>query len=87
MLEDTKFLSSAQVAQQATPKGPSLLQAIDAIQMQHGMTIGSAIVASLAELFPYPGIDLGEVGFRRVAWRSVLRTQCVGFRLKGSRPP
>ena len=41
----------------------SLLGAIDAIQMQLGTAIGSAIVLCLAELFPDQGIDLGEMTF------------------------
>jgi Ca-activated chloride channel homolog len=57
------FAGSAQVAQQATIDRPSLISAIDAIQMQIGTAIGSAIVVCLAELFPDHGIDLGEMTF------------------------
>src|SRR5512134_1938767 len=57
------FAASAQVAQQATLDRPSLVSAIDAIQMQIGTAIGSAIVLCLAELFPDHGIDLGEMTF------------------------
>jgi Ca-activated chloride channel homolog len=57
------FAGSAQVAQQATLDRPSLIGAIDAIQMQIGTAIGSAIVVCLAELFPDHGIDLGEMTF------------------------
>jgi Ca-activated chloride channel homolog len=57
------FAGSAQVAQQATLNRPSLIGAIDAIQMQMGTAIGSAIVVCLAELFPDHGIDLGEMTF------------------------
>jgi Ca-activated chloride channel homolog len=57
------FAGSAQVAQQATIDRPSLIAAIDAIQMQMGTAIGSAIVLCLAELFPDHGIDLGEMTF------------------------
>ena len=57
------FAGSAQVAQQATIDRPSLIGAIDAIQMQMGTAIGSAIVVCLAELFPDHGIDLGEMTF------------------------
>ena len=46
------FAGSAQVAQQATIDRPSLLGAIDAIQMQIGTAVGSAIVLCLRELFP-----------------------------------
>ena len=57
------FAGSAQVAQQATIDRPSLIGAIDAIQMQMGTAVGSAIVVCLAELFPDHGIDLGEMTF------------------------
>ena len=57
------FAGSAQVAQQATLDRPALIGAIDAIQMQYGTAIGSAIVLCLAELFPDHGIDLGEMTF------------------------
>ena len=57
------FAGSAQVAQQATIDRPSLIGAIDAIQMQMGTAIGSAIVLCLAELFPDHGIDLTEMNF------------------------
>lgn len=55
------FAGSAQVAQQTTIDRPSLIAAIDAIQMQMGTAIGSAIVLCLAELFPDHGIDLAEM--------------------------
>jgi Ca-activated chloride channel family protein len=57
------FAGSAQVAQQATIDRPSLIGAIDAIQMQMGTAVGSAIVVCLAELFPDHGIDLGAMTF------------------------
>ena len=57
------FAGSAQVAQRATIDRPSLVSAIDAIQMQYGTAIGNAIVECLAELFPDHGIDLGEMTF------------------------
>ena len=57
------FAGTAQVAQRATADRPSLVSAIDAIQMQRGTAIGSAIVVCLAELFPDHGIDLGEMTF------------------------
>jgi len=57
------FAGTAQVAQQPTIDRPSVVGAIDAIQMQYGTAIGNAIVVSLAELFPDQGIDLGEMSF------------------------
>jgi Ca-activated chloride channel homolog len=68
------FAGSAQVAQRATLDRPSLISAIDAIQMQMGTAIGNAIVVCLAELFPDQGIDLGEMTFgasRRETTRSL----------------
>lgn len=57
------FAGNAQVAQRATLDRPSLVGAIDAIQMQFGTAIGSAIVVCLAEMFPDHGIDLSEMTF------------------------
>jgi Ca-activated chloride channel homolog len=57
------FAGSAQVAQRATIDRPSILSAIDAIQMQLGTAVGNAIVVSLAELFPDHGFDVGEMTF------------------------
>ena len=57
------FAGSAQVAQRATLDRPSLVGAVDAIQMQLGTAIGNAIVVCLAELFPDHRIDLGEMTF------------------------
>ena len=57
------FAGSAQVAQQATADRSALIAAIDAIQMQRGTAIGSAIVLCLAELFPQHGISLTEMDF------------------------
>ncbi len=57
------FAGSVQVAQRATVDRPSLVGAIDAIQMQTHTAVGSAIVLCLAELFPDHGIDLGEMTF------------------------
>jgi Ca-activated chloride channel homolog len=63
------FAGTASVAQQATTDRPSLVSAIDAIQMQFGTALGNAIVLSVAELFPEDGIDLTEMtyGQRRPA--------------------
>jgi Ca-activated chloride channel family protein len=57
------FAGSAQVAQQATLDRPSLVGAVDAIQMQYGTAIGSAIVVCLAELFPEHKLDVGEMTY------------------------
>lgn len=57
------FAGSSQLAQAATLDRPALLAAIDGFQMQMGTAIGSAIVTSLAELFPEQGINLEELTF------------------------
>jgi Ca-activated chloride channel family protein len=57
------FAGSAQVVQRATLDRRSLVDAIDAFQMQLGTAVGSAIVLCLAELFPDQGIDLGDMTF------------------------
>ncbi len=57
------FAGSSQVAHAATLDRPALVAAINAFQMQRGTAIGSAIVTSLAELFPEQGIDVGEMTY------------------------
>ena len=57
------FAASAQVVQAATTDRASLLEAIDAFQMQIGTAVGSAIVLCLSELFPDEGISLGDMTF------------------------
>ncbi|MFO1327159.1 MAG: VWA domain-containing protein [Rubrivivax sp.] len=74
------FAGTALVAQQATLDRPALLGAIDAIQMQFGTAIGSAIVVCLAELFPDHGIDLGEMTFGA-------RTKARSLDERGKPPP
>jgi Ca-activated chloride channel family protein len=61
------FAASAQVAQQATFDRPSLISAIDAIQMQIGTAVGSAIVVCLAELFSGSRHRSGRDDLRRPA--------------------
>ncbi len=57
------FAGNSQVAQAATLDRPTLVSAIDRFQMQIGTAVGSAIVTSLAELFPDQGINLEEMTF------------------------
>lgn len=59
------FAGSALVAQRVTVDRPALASAIDAIQMQLGTAVGSAIVVCLAELFPDQGFDVGDLTFGR----------------------
>ena len=55
------FAGSANVVQPATVNREDLVAAIDKFQMQRATAIGSAIVVSLAELFPNAGIDLSDM--------------------------
>ena len=55
------FAGSAQVVQPATLSREDLVAAIDKFQTQRATAIGSAIVVSLAELFPDEGIDLSAL--------------------------
>jgi len=57
------FAASAQVVQAPTTDRASLVEAIDAFQMQIGTAVGSAIVVCLSELFPDEGISLGDMTF------------------------
>lgn len=57
------FAASSQVAQAATLDRSTLVKAIDGFQMQIGTAVGSAIVTSLAELFPDQDINLEEMTF------------------------
>jgi Ca-activated chloride channel family protein len=55
------FAANAQVVQTATRDRTALIDAIDRFQMQLGTAVGSAIVLSLAELFPEEQISLEEL--------------------------
>ena len=57
------FAGSAQVVQPATLSREDLVAAIDKFQLQRATAIGSAIVVSLAELFPDEGIDLSAMTY------------------------
>jgi Ca-activated chloride channel family protein len=57
------FAGSGQVVQRATLDREALAAAIDAVQLQIGTAIGTAIVQCVAELFPDDGIDVGELTF------------------------
>lgn len=59
------FAGSAQVVQPVTLSREDLVAAIDKFQLQRATAIGSAIVVSLAELFPNQGIDVGQMVFNR----------------------
>jgi Ca-activated chloride channel family protein len=59
------FAGTAQVVQPATLSREDLVVAIDKFQLQRATAIGSAIVVSLAELFPNAGIDVGAMTYGR----------------------
>jgi Ca-activated chloride channel family protein len=81
------FAGTAQVAQRATTDRPSLVSAIDAIQMQYGTAIGNAIVVSLAELFPDHGIDVGEMTFGTSSRRGVGEKRAIDCNGNGKPAP
>lgn len=68
------FAGTASLVQPPTDRREDILQAIERLQPQRGTAIGSAIVVSLAAIFPGAGIDLN----------SVTRQQATGS-LPGSR--
>jgi len=57
--------------QPATLSREDLVVAIDKFQLQRATAIGSAIVVSLAELFPDAGIDVGALTYGRERPRGV----------------
>jgi Ca-activated chloride channel family protein len=58
------FAGTAQLVQIPTQDREEIAQAIERLQPQRGTAIGSAIVVSLATIFPNAGIDLRSVGRR-----------------------
>jgi Ca-activated chloride channel family protein len=59
------FGGSAQLVQKPTERTDDLIAAIDRFQLQRGTATGSALVVSLATLFPDEGIDVESVVFGR----------------------
>lgn len=59
------FAGAAQVVQPVTLSREDLTAAIDKFQLQRATAIGSAIVVSLAELFPEQRISLSDMTFTR----------------------
>ena len=57
------FAGTASVVQPPTLSREDLVAAIDKFQLQRATAIGSAIVVSLAELFPDEGIDLAAMTY------------------------
>lgn len=61
------FGGSAQLVQKPTDRSDDLIAAIDRFQLQRGTATGSALVVSLATLFPDEDIDVESVVFGRSA--------------------
>ena len=65
------FAGSAQVVQPPTLSREDLVAAIDKFQLQRATAIGSALVVSLAELFPEEGIDLSAMTYGNARPRGI----------------
>ena len=61
------FAGTATVAQAPTRNREDLVAAIDRFQLQRATAIGSAIIVSLATIFPDAGIDLGSLTYGQEA--------------------
>ena len=59
------FAGTATVAQAPTRNREDVIAAIDRFQLQRATAIGSAIIVSLATIFPDQGIDVGELTYGR----------------------
>ncbi|MCD6041872.1 MAG: transporter ATP-binding protein, partial [Burkholderiales bacterium] len=59
------FAGTATVAQAPTRNREDVIAAIDRFQLQRATAIGSAIIVSLATLFPNEGIDLADFTYGR----------------------
>ena len=57
------FAGTATVAQAPTRNREDVIAAIDRFQLQRATAIGSAIIVSLATIFPNEGIDVGEITY------------------------
>ena len=69
------FAATASVVQSPTHIREELLAAIDRFQLQRGTAIGSAIIVSLATIFPDAGIDVGALIYGRDSQRGALLDQ------------
>ena len=55
------FAATASLVQPPTQNREDIVAAIDRFQLQRGTAIGSALIVSLATIFPDAGIDLGAL--------------------------
>jgi Ca-activated chloride channel family protein len=90
------FAGTAQLVQAPTENRDDVREALERMQPQRGTAIGSAIVVSLATIFPNAGIDLRSVGRReqggpndgsREARRDAARPQAGARPGGGTVPP
>jgi Ca-activated chloride channel family protein len=77
------FAATASVVQTPTRNHEDILEAIDRLQLQRGTAIGSAIIVSLATIFPEEGIDLSSLIYGRDFTRGVPLDQAR----KADKPP
>jgi Ca-activated chloride channel family protein len=74
------FAGTATVAQAPTRNREDVIAAIDRFQLQRATAIGSAIVVSLATLFPDAGIDLAALTYGRDSSRKSLKAPAAPFK-------
>src|SRR5688500_5128554 len=74
------FAGTATVAQAPTRNREDLVAAIERFQLQRATAIGSAIIVSLATIFPDAGIDLASVTYGAEAARKPPPPSAKGFK-------
>jgi len=74
------FAGTATVAQAPTRNHEDVIAAIDRFQLQRATAIGSAIVVSLATLFPDAGIDLGAMTYGNDSSRKSVKPAASSFK-------
>jgi len=80
------FAGTASVVQYPTLSREDVLAAIDRFQLQRATAIGSAIIVSLATLFPDQGIDVSSLLYGRDAARGVPLGHAAKTQSKESKP-
>ena len=74
------FAGTATVAQAPTRNREDVIAAIERFQLQRATAIGSAIVVSLATLFPDAGIDLAALTYGRDSSRKSVKPPAASFK-------
>jgi len=80
------FAGTASVVQPPTHSRDDIVAAIDRFQAQRGTAIGSAIILSLATIFPEAGIDVSDAIYGRNAPRSAAPLGTAGTDKKAFTP-